>query len=137
VTSLLQIDLLKWFIPIGFVSIIVWLIDYTLQARWWRNPVGLSIVLFSLLIAGLLVPFTLSLFFHLSRTTTRAVGWYDVVMIGLIPVAMVARVIVWRRYRASVSAEDDRYEGRGLSGHTAASDEQPIMTAESSRDQEE
>lgn len=92
--------LLKIALIAGFTSIIGWVAVYTRLAKWWRNPIGRTLVIKSLLLAGLLVPTTLSLFFKLTRTGSLIAAWVDVVLIGGIAPVMCWRTAVWlREYR--------------------------------------
>jgi len=100
--------LLRIFLISGFASILLWIVTYSTVAKWWRNPVGRTIVLFAALVACLLVPTTLSLFFQLSRTTSLAAAWADVALIGLVTPVMCWRIVTWRRV-----ARFDRDAGRG------------------------
>ena len=79
------------------ISLVGWIIVYTRVAAWWRNPVGQTLVIKTALIALLLIPTILSLFFHLSRQTSMAAGWVDAVLIGLITPVMIWRSVVWIR----------------------------------------
>ena len=95
----------------GFCSLVTWIVVYTRVARWWRNPIGQTLVAKSVLIAALLVPTILSLFFHLNRATSYAAGWADVVLIGLITPVMIWRAVVWVRIHR-----------QGVTGHLPAGD---------------
>lgn len=79
----------------GFVSIIAWVAVYTRLARWWRSPIGRTLVAKSLLLAGLLVPTIMSLFFHFNRLTSYVAGWIDVALVCAIAPVMAWRTIVW------------------------------------------
>lgn len=97
--------LLKVFLISGFAANVLFISTYSKIAKWWRNPVGRSLVIESGLIALLLVPTALSLFLSLSRTTSDVAGWADVVLIGAITPVMTWRSIVWlRMYRAGHGA---------------------------------
>lgn len=87
--------LLKIGIVSGFFSLVAWVAVYTLLAPWWHNPIGRTLVVKSLLIAALLVPFGLSLFFNLSRLDSRVTAWVDVTLIGAITPVMIWRTVVW------------------------------------------
>lgn len=63
----------------------------------WADAVGRTIVLFDLLIALCLVPAGLPLFWHFSRFASHLVAWVDVVLFGLIPVALAHRTFLWVR----------------------------------------
>ena len=77
------------------VSLVGWIAVYTRVAAWWRNPVGQTLVIKTALIALLLIPTILSLFFHLSRLTSIVAGWVDAALIGLITPVMIWRSVVW------------------------------------------
>lgn len=79
----------------GFASIITWVAVYTRLAKWWRNPIGRTLVAKSLLLAGLLVPTIMSLFFHFNRLTSYVAGWVDVALICAIAPVMAWRTVVW------------------------------------------
>ena len=91
--------LLKAGLVSGFASILAWVAVYTAltRGRNWANPIGRSLMRFALLVASLLMPFALSLFFRLNRLDSRVVAWYDVVMIGAVSVEMWQRIAVWIR----------------------------------------
>lgn len=90
---------LKIVLVSGIVSLAGWVALYTVLTRGgvWRNPVGLTLILKSLLMAGMFVPALLSLFFHLSARDSRAAGWADVALIGLVTPVMAWRCAVWVR----------------------------------------
>jgi hypothetical protein len=84
----------------GFVVLISWVIDYTRTGgRWWRNPVTSTMVYEALLLAGLLVPTTLNLFFMFSRLTSSVASWFDLCMFGLVIPVMIWRIFAVRRVR--------------------------------------
>lgn len=90
----------------GFLSLAAWVVVYTGLTGWanWKNPIGQSLVIKTCLVALLLIPTTLSLFFHFSRLTSETAAWLDVAFIGLITPVMWWRTAVWLRiYRQPVS----------------------------------
>lgn len=90
----------------GFISLAAWVAVYTRLTGWanWKNPIGQSLVIKTSLVALLLVPATLALFFHFTRATSLAAAWVDIALIGLITPVMWWRVSVWLRvYRQPVS----------------------------------
>lgn len=89
--------LLKAGLICGFSSIVAWVAVYTARARWWGSAIGRTLVAKSLLIAGLMVPFALRLFFHLSRRDSLAAGWAEVTLVGAITPVMWWRIAVWLR----------------------------------------
>ena len=81
----------------GFASITVWVAVYSRLARWWSHPLGRTLVIEALLIAGLFVPQILSLFFQLNRFDSRIAAWADVALIGLVTPVMAWRTLVFVR----------------------------------------
>lgn len=83
----------------GFASLTAWVAVYTKLTSWgaWKNPVGRTLMVKSLLLAAALVPFTLSLFFTFNRLTSHIAGWVDVALIGAITPVMLWRCLVWVR----------------------------------------
>lgn len=79
----------------GFLSLVGWVVVYTRLAKWWKNAIGRTLVVKTLLIAALLVPTALSLFLRFNRLTSYVAGWVDVSLIGLITPVMIWRSVVW------------------------------------------
>jgi hypothetical protein len=79
----------------GFLSLVGWVVVYTRLAKWWKNSIGRTLVAKTLLLAALLVPTALSLFFKFNRLTSYVAGWVDVSLIGLISPVMIWRSVVW------------------------------------------
>jgi hypothetical protein len=75
----------------GFVACYSW------WARWYRDPVGRTIVLKDIALALVLIPSILSIFFSFNRLTSHIAAWFDVGSFALVPVIMVWRVVVFRR----------------------------------------
>lgn len=109
----LIILLLKAGLVSGFAWIVTWAAVYTAltKGRNLRDPIGASLMLFALLIAGLFVPFTLSLF-NLTRGDSQFVAWYDVTLIGAVTPAMAWQTLVWVR----VHRKGRRKAGNGGDG---------------------
>ena len=95
----LIILLLKIGLIAGLVSIVSWVAVYHVLTKggWRKNPVGRTLVVKSLLIAGLFVPQILSLFFNLNRLDSHIAAWADVVLIGAVTPTMIWRTAVWLR----------------------------------------
>lgn len=89
--------LLKIGVIAGFISLVSWIVVYSLLADWRHNAIGRTLVAKTALIAMLLIPFSLSLFFRLNRLDSRATAWADVVLIGAITPVMLWRIAVWLR----------------------------------------
>lgn len=95
----LLILLLKIGLVSGFVSLVAWVAVYITLTRGGalRNPIGLTLILKSLLVAALFIPTALGLFFHLSVRDSHLVGWVDVILIGLVTPVMWWRSVVFMR----------------------------------------
>lgn len=81
----------------GFVSIAAWVVVYSRLAKWWRNPVGRTMVIEAALIGVLLIPSAMSLFLNFNRLTSEIAGWVDAGLIALITPVMLGRVVLWLR----------------------------------------
>lgn len=83
----------------GEAAAVLWIGVYTYLARWWAktNPVGATVVRLALYLAAAYIPSILSLFWHLSRTTSIAAGWFDVGLFAVIAVELLRRVPLWIR----------------------------------------
>lgn len=91
--SVYLIDGLKVAVISGLCSLVLWMIVYTVLAPWWRNIIGRTLIAKSLLVAGLLIPAGLTLYFpDLNRTV---ITWVDLILIGLITPIMIWRTVVW------------------------------------------
>lgn len=83
----------------GFAVLVAWVAVYSkiTEGDAWRNPIGLTFIFESLLIAGVFVPSALSLFWHLNRLDSYIAAWTDVTMIGLVAPVMAWRTLVFLR----------------------------------------
>ena len=94
----------------GFVSLAAWIGDYTRMAKWWKNAIGRTLVTKTALIAALLVPSALSLFFHFNRLTSHIAAWIDIALLGSVTPVMLWRIVVFRKISR---------EGNGVHGDSA------------------
>jgi hypothetical protein len=97
----------------GFASITVWVALYSRLAKWWRNPLGRTIVIEAVLIAGLFVPQIMSLFFSLNRFDSYIAAWADVALIGLVTPVMLWRCVVWVRLDSLGRLPRNGHDGPG------------------------
>ena len=118
--------LLKVGLIAGFTSLVTWVAVYHVLTRggWRRNPVGRTLVVKSLLIAGLFVPQILSLFFSLNRFDSRMAAWTDVVLIGAVTPVMCWRTAVWIKL-----SRRDRLPRNGHDGLGGRRWDAPVGTA--------
>lgn len=78
-------------------SIIAFVAYYTYLAPWWRDPIGRTIVAKDLALVLALIPGILSIFLHMSRSTSYVVAWIDVGMLAAITGVMAWRIAVWHQ----------------------------------------
>lgn len=81
----------------SLVTIAAFVGYYTVLARWWRSPIGLTIVAKDIALILVLLPSVLSMFFQFNRLTSYVAAWFDVGSFTMVPVIMVWRIVVWRR----------------------------------------
>lgn len=93
----LIILLLRVVLISGAVSVAAFIGVYTALAPWWRDPVGRTIVIKDMLLALLLVPSILSLFFHFSRLSSRVAAWADLALFAAMAPVMLWRCVIWIR----------------------------------------
>jgi hypothetical protein len=103
----LIIPLLKIGLISGFVTLAAWIAVYSRLARWWRNPVGRSLVYLAALNGLQMAVLALSLFLHFNRLTSLVAAWIYVVVTALSTPVMVSRTVVWIRM----------HKARELPGH--------------------
>lgn len=87
--------LFKIILIIDITSIAVFIGVYTRYAKWWKDQVGRTLVVKDILLLLAFTPSTLSLFFRLSRYSSRAIAWVDIGLFTLIAAVMWWRIAVW------------------------------------------
>lgn len=100
----------------GFASLTAWIALYTALAKWWRNPIGRTLVAKTVLIALLFIPTSLSLFFDLSRLDSYIAGWTDASLIGLVTPVMLWRCLVWWRLDKAGRLPSNGHDGNEEDG---------------------
>lgn len=107
----LLLTLYKITLVSGEVSLIGWIVLYSILAPWWRNPIGRTLVAKTALIALIIVPSILGLFFHLTIAAHNYVAWIDIGLVGLITPVMIWRSAVWLKiYRFHKNGKDKDYK---------------------------
>jgi hypothetical protein len=91
----LLILLLKIVIVADVVTVVAFAAIYTALAKWWKDPIGRTIMTESVLLALLLLPSLLSFFVNFNRLTSEVSAWADVGLFALLAVAMAWRSYVW------------------------------------------
>lgn len=85
---------LKIVLPLAALGLIQWMVLYTrLQPNAWREPLGLTFLIKTLIVVLLIGFSILSVFFNLNRETSEVIGWAYVSLLFLI-----APVMLWRSY---------------------------------------
>lgn len=93
----LLILLLRIVLISGALSVTAFVAIYWRLAPWWRDPIGRTIVIKDILLALLLVPSILSLFFHFSRVSSRIAAWTDLALFAAMTPVMIWRCVIWIR----------------------------------------
>lgn len=89
--------LLKIAIPLAILSFLTWVAVYTRLQPWWRDHIGVNLVLNVVISVGQLSFLGLAVYFHLSRIDNRLIGWlYTIFTLAITPL-MIWRSIVWIR----------------------------------------
>ena len=98
--------LLKIVLISGVASIIAFVVQYTILAPWWRNPIGRTLVTKDVLLIALFTPSILSVFIHFNRLTSIIAAWVTVALLGLVTPVMIWRMAVWYRMHKEGAAGD-------------------------------
>lgn len=93
--SHMQVFIYRAVVTSALASNAAFLAVYTSLARWWRNPVGRTIVAVDLAVFLALLPVALSLYFTFSRLDSRLAAGLDLASITAIPVTMCWRIWTW------------------------------------------
>lgn len=93
----LIILLLKVVLVAGEASVLAFIGQYTRLARWWHNEIGRTLIVKDILLALMLLPTILSLFFQFSRLTSHVAAWVDIGLFGLLTPVMIWRIVVWQK----------------------------------------
>lgn len=81
----------------AFLSLSAFVAQYTRLAPWWRDQIGRTIVVKTVLLALVLIPSILALFFKFSPLGTRVASWFDIGVFALITPVMIWRIVVWQK----------------------------------------
>lgn len=112
---------------LGIVTQILWVILYTILTRhrngdgkvhWeaWRNPVGLTLIIEALTIAGLLVLTLLTTFFPSMFAQEEILIWCEVGLLAVSNAVMIWRTLVFLRIGRSADPPTDAPEKRLYQG---------------------
>lgn len=90
-----MLDALLW---AAMVSVLVYVVQYTLSSPWWRDPVGRTVVAKDLVILMLLLLTCIGLIWPTWLTPGEATVLTAVILVG-VSVTMVWRSVVWYRIK--------------------------------------
>lgn len=102
--------LLKIGLIAGTLANVLWVAVYTRFAKWWRNALGRTLVIESILVAGLFVPQIITLFFPMTAQGTEDAAWVDVALVGVVTPVMLWRTVIWIRLDKASQLGVNRHE---------------------------
>lgn len=83
----------------GTVVPLLFVLEYTFLSKWWKNPIGRSIVALDLALEPIMAPLWVSIMFP--RWVHDHLMLFQWILVGglvLIPVTLAYRMLVWYRY---------------------------------------
>lgn len=89
-------DIIQTGVVTSTVAVLLWSLQYTLTAPWWRDPVGRTIIAKDAALLVLLVPNCLSIFWR-HYLPPLVIPWTDAASLILVTAAMLWRAVVWFR----------------------------------------
>lgn len=92
-----QVIIYRVVVLTAMAATIVFVTVYSRLARWWRNPIGRTIVAVDAAVFMALLPISLSLFFTFTRLTSQLAAGLDLAAISSIPISMGWRIHAWLR----------------------------------------
>lgn len=113
--------LFKWDETIGFILMILFVIQYTFLGKWWRNSIGRTIVFETLAILAVLIPSMLHYYFNLDSDNTVFV-WYTLVSFSMIPVVFLTRIISFENIRRKLKKIEWRNHGNPIPPNISGGD---------------
>ena len=84
------------------VMIVAWVIQYSVLAPWWDNPIGITIVGEALCLLAIFVPSLLALADPAAFATFAQQTWYTYLTIGVVAATAVflgTRIVTWELIR--------------------------------------
>lgn len=104
---------------VATIACILFLINYSLLAPWWRNFVGRSIVLLDLGVLGITVPGCLQLMFPHHWDAFWSSDWYialDVFIVWMIAAVAITRIWGFRNVTKVAREAVDKHAREGSTG---------------------
>lgn len=109
---LLLNSMIKWSLLAMIIVLIVAIVQYTVMQPWWKDPIGLMIVLLEIFLLAEVLPQEWGQWFVHTVSGMITVGFISVGLSMLVTLGLAARIAVWaiewrrvRRRRAATIAE--------------------------------
>lgn len=108
-------DVALWASAIG---ILIWVIQYTILAKWWKNFIGITLVGEALCILAIYIPSLMALADPTDFASFAQTSWYLYLGFGIVTATalfIITRIITWeyvrrQRGRAKLQAEEQAVE---------------------------
>src|SRR5215469_7597103 len=92
-------DICLW---VSAAAILVWIIQYTVLAAWYRNVIGITLVGFALVTLAIYIPSLIALADPADMANFASTTWYRWLAISIVfasAVFMITRIAAWDRIR--------------------------------------
>ena len=87
---------------VSSAMIVIWVIQYSLLAKWWRNFIGISIVGLALCLLAIYIPSLMALADPVDYANFATTRWYLWLTVGIVIATMAflgTRIITWEVIR--------------------------------------
>jgi hypothetical protein len=91
------IEFLRWTELTTTILVALAIIQFTVYAKWWRDPVSSWIIYQDVFLIFTFVPVLLSLFFNFNARNSQIAAWGYVAAISFVGLGMIGRLIIWYR----------------------------------------
>lgn len=110
-TAELLLTLFKWSETTGFILMLLFIIQYTFLGKWWKNPIGRTIVVETVAILLVLFPSILHAYFGVTTRDSAGFAWYTLVSFSMIPFIFLGRIISFELIRRKLKKIEWRNHG--------------------------
>ena len=97
----------------GFISLLAWVILYSVLSDWWTSPIGRTLVAKTTLIACTFLVIVMPTFFPWFTRHPLVTGWIDFTLIALVSPTMWWRSLVWVKLHRAGKLHQDGSDGDG------------------------
>lgn len=84
------------------VALVVWIIQYSVLAKWWKHIIGVTLVGFALVDLAIYVPSLMALADPAQFARFASTTWYHWLAIGIVTASagfIITRITAWERIR--------------------------------------